>query len=91
MASVHGEAHTPSGDSDGGTQGNTSFRGKKRKRDEAEAEDEAEAGAGGNSADMMMIDMTTDTTTTSGAQTPASSVDADILLKIDPRLLNTDR
>ena len=91
VASVHGEAHAASDGSDGETQRKTSFSGKKRKRDEAEAEDkaeaEAEAGASDSSTDVMMTDMTTDTMKTSGAQTPASSVDADILLKIDPRLL----
>jgi len=91
VASVHDEAHAASGGPDGETQRKTSFSGKKRKRNEAETEDEAEGGAGGSSADMMMTDMTTDTTITSGTQTPLSSVDADILLKIDPRLLNTDR
>lgn len=94
VASVHGEVqapdfpsgpsgpcHSPSSPSDDGTR--KTFGGKKRKRDEGDA------GAGGSSAEVM-TDVTTDAATDvtmSGTQTPASSVDSDILLRIDPRLL----
>jgi hypothetical protein len=61
------------------------FSGKKRKRDKGDAG----AGASGSLAEVI-IDITTDAVidvTMSSTQTPASSIDSNILLRINPCLL----
>ena len=78
--------HSPSSPSDDRTQ--KIFSRKKRKRDKGDAG----TGTSGSSAEVM-IDMTTDTATDItifSTQTPASSVDFDIFLRINPRLLTSE-